>query len=144
MKEQHFSFRPYHSILLFFIFAGVMYTLYWYLVPNLNYEIPEMVFVVLFLGGIGWYCYDAFFKSNSVCYLDIYPECFLTQNLQRQATYYYYRDIADIELLTYTSQQITAYRLTLLMKSGEKIPLKLELFSGKAIQSLAILVTERI
>ncbi|NLR60268.1 hypothetical protein HGH93_19310 [Chitinophaga polysaccharea] len=144
MKEQHFSFRPYHSILLFFIFAGAMYTLYWYLVPNLNYEIPEMVFVVLFLGGIGWYCYDAFFKSNSVCYLDIYPECFLTQNLQRQATYYYYRDIADIELLTYTSQQITAYRLTLLMKSGEKIPLKLELFSGKAIQSLAILVTERI
>ncbi|NLR77886.1 hypothetical protein [Chitinophaga eiseniae] len=144
MKEQHFSFRLYHSVLLFFIFTGLMYTLYWYLVPNLNYEIPEMVFVVLYLGGIGWYCYDAFFKSNSVCYLDVYSECITTQNLRRQATCYYYRDIVDIELLTHTSQQVTVYRLTLLMKSGEKIPLKLELFSRKAIQALAILLTERI
>ncbi|TWF42372.1 hypothetical protein FHW36_102127 [Chitinophaga polysaccharea] len=131
-------------MLLFFIFTGVMYTLYWYLVPNLNYEIPEMVFVVLYLGGIGWYCYDSFFKSSSVCYLDVYPECMTTQNLRRQATTYYYRDISDIELLTYTSQQGTIYRLTLLMKGGEKLPLKLHLFSGKTIQALATLLTEKI
>ena len=118
--------------------------LYWYLVPNLNYEIPEMMFVALYLGGIGWYCYDAFFKSNSVCYLDVYPECITTHNLRRRATTYYYRDIADIELLTHTSQYTTVYRLTLLMKNGEKIPLKLHLFSGKAIRALAILLVERI
>lgn len=144
MKEQHFSFRLYPSVLLFFIFAAAMYTLYWYLVPNLNYEIPERVFVVLYLGGIGWYCYDAFLKPSSVCYLDVYPECITVQNLRRQATCYYYRDIADIELLTYTSQYATMYRLTLLMKNGEKIPLQLHLLSGKAIRALALLLSERI
>jgi hypothetical protein len=143
MKEQRFSFRHYKLILLFFILAGFTYVLYWYLVPNLNYEIPAYYFIAILLAGMGWYIYDTLYKANSIAYIDTYPDCLAAKNLGNGETLYYYRDIHRCTLTEGNINGSKHYRLELNMKTGISVPLKLDNFSGKDIKALAALITER-
>jgi hypothetical protein len=143
MKEQRFSFRHYKLIFLFFIFAALSYVLYWYLVPNLNYEIPVYLFVVIFMAAVCWYVYDAHFKTASISYIDTYPDCFVVKNMRYINTLYYYRDIHHGILTNTAISGHRFYRLDLKMKTGETVHLHLDNFSGKDIQQLAAVITAK-
>ncbi|HEY9257638.1 hypothetical protein [Chitinophaga sp.] len=143
MKEQRFSFRHYKLIVLFFIFAAFTYLLYWYFVPNLNYEIPAYYFIALLLAGMGWYVYDTLYKADSIGYIDTYPDCLIAKNLSNRETHYYYRDIHYCTLTEGDINGTKHYRLELYMKSGASVHLRLDNFSGKDIKTLAALITAK-
>ena len=143
MKEQRFSFRHYKLIVLFFIFAVFTYVLYWYLVPNLNYEIPSYYFIAMLLAGMGWYVYDTLYKAGSISHVDTYPDCLVAKNLRNSETLYYYRDIRRCTLTEGDINGSKHYRLELNMKSGVSVRLKLDNFSGKDIKTIAALITEK-
>lgn len=143
MKEQRFSFRHYKLIFLFFIFAALTYVLYWYLVPNLNYEIPAYYFVGLLLAAMGWYVYDSHFNVNSVSYVDVYHDCLVLKNMRNNETLHYYRDLQGCTLTDTVINGSRFFRLDLLMKNGQLVHLKLDNFSGKDIQALAGIITAK-
>lgn len=143
MKEQRFSFRHYKLIVLFFIFAVFTYVLYWYLVPNLNYEIPSYYFIAMLLAEMGWYVYYTLYKADSIAYIDTYPDCLVAKNLGNRETLYYYRDIHHCTLTEGDINGTKHYRLELNMKTGVSVPLKLDNFSGKDIKTLTALITDK-
>lgn len=143
MKEQRFSFRHYKLIVLFFIFAALTYLLYWYLVPNLNYEIPSYCFIAMLLAEMGWYVYYTLYKADSIAYIDTYPDCLIAKNLSKQETFYYYRDIHHCTLTEGDINGTKHYRLELNMKTGVSVHLKLDNFSGKDIKALAAIITAK-
>jgi hypothetical protein len=143
MKEQRFSFRHYKLIVLFFIFAALTYLLYWYLVPNLNYEIPSYYFIAMLLAEMGWYVYATLYKAGSIGYIDTYPDCLSAKNLGNRETLYYYRDIHHCTLTEGDINGTKHYRLELNMKTGVTVHLKLDNFSGKDIKTLAAIITAK-
>lgn len=143
MKEQRFSFRHYKLIFLFFIFAALTYLLYWYLVPNLNYEIPVYYFIALLLAAMGWYVYDSHYKADSISYIDTYADGLAAKNSGNRETFYYYRDIHHCTLTDAVINGYKFYRLDLNMKTGASVHLRLDNFSGKDIQLLAALITTK-
>jgi hypothetical protein len=142
--EYHFSFRYDKLILLFICFAGLTYLLYWYLVPNLNYEIPAIYFVALYIVFVGFLIYDAHYKTTSISFVDMFDDCFVIKNIRKDPTTYYYKDIYDCILTVTHLNWNKVLRAELLYKDHTTCTLNLDNFSEKDVREMVTRISAKL